>query len=364
MEIVRPTYLINPDICKANIRFMLDKASRAGVAFRPHFKTHQSRQIGRWFRDAGVSRITVSSLSMADYFQRDGWNDITVAFPVNVPEIDLINRLAGMIRLGLLIEDLGSVSKLERELVNPADIYIKIDSGYHRTGLEMEELPEIRKMVEAIHASRRMNFKGLITHAGHTYQASGPDEIKRIAESSMIIMREIQDDLKSAAPTCILSVGDTPSCSLLDHFPGMDEIRPGNFVFYDLMQRVLGSCAMDQVAGIMVCPVAAVHPRRNQAVLYGGAVHFSKERIVMGGRPVYGQMVLLNSDPWALPVDQALLVSLSQEHGILEAPDAVIDTLKPGMCIGIIPVHACLTANLMRGYYLTTDEAVDHYQGS
>ncbi len=226
MDRIRPTYLINPDICKANIRAMTDKASRAGVAFRPHFKTHQSRLIGRWFRDAGVSRITVSSLSMADYFQRDGWSDITIAFPVNVPEIDLINRLAGTITLGLLVEDGESVTHLDRELANPVDIYIKIDSGYHRTGLEKQDLPEIRKIIEAVHGSRKMHFKGLITHAGHTYQASSPDEIRRIADSSMIIMREIRNDLKSSAPECMLSVGDTPACSLLDHFPGMDEIRP------------------------------------------------------------------------------------------------------------------------------------------
>lgn len=364
MELIRPTYLINPVVCKANIRSMADKASRAGVVFRPHFKTHQSRQIGRWFRDAGVSRITVSSLLMAAYFQKDGWDDITVAFPVNLQEMSLINRLAGIIRLGLLVEDGESVAHLGRELVNPVDVYLKIDSGYHRTGLEKQDLPEIGKIIETIHANPMTLFKGLITHAGHTYQASGPDEIRQIADSSMMIMREIRNEIRDIAPQCILSVGDTPSCSLLDHFTGMDEIRPGNFVFYDLMQRELGSCSMDQIAGVMVCPVVAVHPRRNQAVIYGGAVHFSKERILVGGRPVYGQMVFLNSGSWIIPADKAYLVSLSQEHGILEAPDTIINTLKPGKSIGIIPVHACLTANLMKGYYLATDEIVDHCQGS
>lgn len=364
MEMIRPTYLIDPDVCRANIRNMADKASRAGVLFRPHFKTHQSRSIGRWFRNQGVSRITVSSLLMAEYFQQDGWDDITVAFPVNLREISLINHLAGTIRLGLLVEDAESVARLGRELGHPVDLYIKIDSGYHRTGLEKQDLPEIRKIIETIHANPMTIFKGLVTHAGHTYQASGSGEIRQIAESSMAIMREIRNEIKDIAPHCLLSVGDTPSCSVLEHFSGMDEIRPGNFVFYDLMQKELGSCSTEQIAGVMVCPVVAVHPRRNQAVIYGGAVHFSKERIVIGERVVYGQMAFIHSGSWMVPEQDAYLVSLTQEHGILEAPDTIIHSLKPGGSIGIVPVHACLAANLMKGYYLTTDEHVDHCQGS
>ena len=63
------------------------------VRFRPHFKTHQSAAIGEWFRAEGVAAITTSSVEMATYFAEQGWNDITIAFPANVREIDQINRL-------------------------------------------------------------------------------------------------------------------------------------------------------------------------------------------------------------------------------------------------------------------------------
>jgi hypothetical protein len=42
---------------------------------------------------------------MAQYFVDDGWNDITVAFPVNLREAGIINELAGRIQLNLLAED-------------------------------------------------------------------------------------------------------------------------------------------------------------------------------------------------------------------------------------------------------------------
>jgi len=71
---------------------MVQKAKSNHVILRPHFKTHQSRIIGKWFKKAKVDKIAVSSFSMAEYFANDGWKDITVAFPVNIREIEKINE--------------------------------------------------------------------------------------------------------------------------------------------------------------------------------------------------------------------------------------------------------------------------------
>jgi D-serine deaminase-like pyridoxal phosphate-dependent protein len=149
----------------------------------------------------------------------------------------------------------------------------------------------------------------------------------------------------------------------METFPGLDEIRPGNFVFYDLMQMVAGVCNPEQVAGIVVCPVVAVHQVRNQAVLYGGAVHFSKESISVKDRKIFGQMVEMDGNGWKKPIPGAYLVSLSQEHGILEAPEAVIRELRPGKYVGIIPVHSCLTASQMQGYQLLDGGIADYFGG-
>ncbi len=80
------------------------KARRHNVTLRPHFKTHQSAEIGSWFRDFGINSIAVSSVEMANYFAKNGWDDITIAFPVNILETDKINKLAGNISLNLLVE--------------------------------------------------------------------------------------------------------------------------------------------------------------------------------------------------------------------------------------------------------------------
>src|SRR4030042_2672023 len=98
-EVISPTFLLDKQRVLKNIEKMAGKAKASGARFRPHFKTHQSAEVGNWFRDFGVTAITVSSLDMASYFAKHGWSDITVAFIVNTLEIDIINDLAGRIKL-------------------------------------------------------------------------------------------------------------------------------------------------------------------------------------------------------------------------------------------------------------------------
>ena len=106
MNIRKPTLIVDEFQVKSNIQKMVKKCNNNKVTFRPHFKTHQSKAIGKWFRDLGVTKITVSSVDMAKYFAEDGWDDITIAIPVNILQLEEINKLASMISLGVLGSDL------------------------------------------------------------------------------------------------------------------------------------------------------------------------------------------------------------------------------------------------------------------
>ena len=48
------------------------------------------------------------------------------------------------------------------------------------------------------------------------------------------------------------------------------------------------------------------------------------------------------------------LHSISQEHGIIKVSPEYYDSLEVGNLIGILPVHSCMTADLMK-CYKTTD---------
>ncbi len=113
MKIIRPTFIVDELRTRKNIRKMALKAKSNHVVFRPHFKTHQSAEIGEWFREEGIDRITVSSVTMAEYFAEAGWNDMLIAFPVNILEIESINKLAEKISLSLTIESVFTAKFLD-----------------------------------------------------------------------------------------------------------------------------------------------------------------------------------------------------------------------------------------------------------
>jgi len=346
MKIKTPTLIIDRLKVEANIKKMLDKTG-SNTIFRPHFKTHQSAEIGDIFKNFGISKITVSSVSMAKYFAKNGWNDITIAFPVNIRELDDIAELSSTINLNLLIESSDIVNIISQKLVATSGVFIKIDSGYHRTGLTYQDT-EIDNILIAISKCDNLVFKGFLTHAGHTYNAKGSDEIIRIMEESSLMLNALKEKYIPQFPEIITSYGDTPSCSIAENFDDFDEIRPGNFVYYDVMQFHLGSCRLDDIAVVVACPVVAKHSSRNEIVIYGGGVHLSKEFISADNDfKLYGYIVKLKDGGWFDPVPGAYVRSLSQEHGIVKLSKDHVENIEVGDLIGVLPVHSCMSANLL-----------------
>lgn len=353
--ITTPTLLLNEEICRENIRTMAFKARRNNITLRPHFKTHQSHEIGKWFREEGIEKITVSSLRMALYFAEDGWQDILVAFPVNILEIETINNLAEKIKLTLLVESVETTEFLVKNLKSGINFYIKVDLDYYRTGVSCEDIETISEILNSAKNSGLLTFCGFLGHAGQSYKSRSISEILNVHKDSIAMLLKLKDQYKSVYNDLRLSVGDTPTSSIADDFSMIDEIRPGNFVFYDLTQSIIGSCSVDQIAVAMACPVVAIHKKRNEIVIYGGSVHFSTDTIEDSqGNIIYGQVVKNTGDGWGKPVEGACLKKLSQEHGIIYMPDYLIDDYKTGDIIKVLPVHSCTTANLMKEY-LTTE---------
>lgn len=271
MNIKVPTPIIDKNKCIANILTMTAKARNNHVIFRPHFKTHQSAEIGKWFRNEGVNAITVSSVSMAAYFATHGWNDITIAITANILEIEGINRLARKIKLNLVVDHTDTLKALTDKITQPTGIFIKIDAGYHRTGIKHDDFRSIDELTNILKPSSLLKFRGFLTHGGNTYAASSKKEIRNIFNESTKKMLRLKNRYVSDFNDIIISAGDTPSCSIINNFKDIDEIRPGNFIFYDAMQYLNGICNKDQIAFSLACPVISKNDERHEIVIYGGA---------------------------------------------------------------------------------------------
>jgi D-serine deaminase-like pyridoxal phosphate-dependent protein len=340
MKITRPTLLVDKEKCLNNISRMAEKAQSANATLRPHFKTHHSSEIGNWFRDFGVNTCTASSVTMADYFAKAGWGDITIAFPYNPLESDDLN---------ILIESLESLNFANDLIKSPVGYFIKIDVGTHRTGIDAQNISLIEQLVSG--SNEKIKFKGFLGHAGHTYYSTS-DKIKSIYHETVSILNNLK-----ARYGGIISYGDTPSCSLINDFSSIDEIRAGNFVFYDWMQKLFGSCNIDDIGVCLASPIVAIHPEREEVVVFGGGVHLSKEVVEENGSKCYGKAVSLTTNGW----DSKIIGNvrkLSQEHGVISMSKNEMSDLNVGDLIGLIPIHSCLAADLQGHYYTTTGEKI------
>jgi D-serine deaminase-like pyridoxal phosphate-dependent protein len=350
ISITEPVLLLDKTKCLTNIQNIYNRAKQYGLIYRPHFKTHQSHVVGNWYRELGVQQITVSSLRMAEYFAADGWTDITVAFPVNILEIERINRLAKAITLNVIVEDETVIRFLQQHLKASVNAFVKIDVGYRRTGISSGNSTKIKLVVEEIAQSNQLRFTGFLAHAGHTYTARDNNEIIEIHNDVIKQLLKLKNLYQPLYPDMKLSIGDTPAGSIANGFEEIDEIRPGNAAFYDMKMVKISACRPAQIAVAMAAPVVSLHPERFEVIVYCGSVHLSKDFYEENGKKEFGKVVLFNDSGWSLPVPEAFISGLSQEHGHLRGPLSFIESLKVGDIIGILPAHSCLAAACMRSY--------------
>lgn len=362
MKINKPTLIVDLSRVENNANRMIEKFKLKGIQFRPHFKTHQSHFIADIFRRKGVSKCTVSSIGMAQYFAEDGWSDITIAFPANVLEADEMNKLAEKIRLNILVDSVEKVKLLAKSISSKIELFIEVDTGYFRSGILFYEKTEIETIVYAIEAIPQLSFAGFLSHTGNTYAQSSSDAIVALFDESRKKLLELKHHFLPKYPNLLLSMGDTPAASLVDNFEGVDEIRPGNFVFYDVMQFLVGSCKIEDIAVAVYCPIVAIYPKRNQVVVYGGGVHLSKEKTFWQGREIFGFVSIPNQQGFGEIIPESYVKSLSQEHGIISMSSHEIEQIKLGDVLAIYPLHSCMTVDLNREMISLDNKQISKYR--
>ncbi|MHA1768276.1 MAG: alanine racemase [Candidatus Thorarchaeota archaeon] len=359
-DLVTPVAIVDLDRLEANIARMAERAREFGVNIRPHVKTHKCVEIGKMQERAGSSGITVSTLAEAETFADAGFRDITYAVPITRNKIGWASEIASRVTLNLLVDHLDSVEALSsyagRERVE-FNVLLKVDCGYHRCGINPDSMNAMR-VAEAIAREPDLNFLGILTHAGHAYNAYDVEEIRHIARREQEVMVEFSKRLRDhGIEVETVSIGSTPTMALTESMmKDITEIRPGNYVFYDWTQVKLGSCVIDDCALTVLSSVVGQY--EHHTVIDAGATALSKDlgatHITRGDG--FGQIYLGYESGDLL---DASILSLSQEHGKVRMRSSRKNrTMRPGDLLRILPNHSCLTANLHDHYYVVREGTV------
>ncbi len=360
-----PSLVLDVARVRRNAARMSSRVNNFGAALRPHVKTHKCIEVARIQTEGHASGITVSTLAEARAFAAGGFLDITYAVPIEPGKFtDAIELSKRCERLSLITDDVEIPLQLNdaaRRAGVSLDLFVKIDCGYHRCGVE-PHTPEALEIPRRINDASNLRFAGLLTHAGHSYHARSKAELLDIARHERDLMKDFAARLReSGLSVPIVSVGSTPTITEVDHLDGVDEARPGNYIFFDAFQATLGSCAFEDCALSVLSSVIHRDAGRKKIIIDAGAIALSKDRgaVELDSACGYGRVLDIEGNDMGLRVE-----SLSQEHGVIVADDATkLDRLRVGTRLRVLANHSCLTAAQHTHYnVLEAERIVDRWE--
>jgi D-serine deaminase-like pyridoxal phosphate-dependent protein len=369
-DLPTPALVVDVDRLEANLRRMAERCAGLGVSLRPHVKTHKCVEIAERQRahapptrppelPAGRAGITVSTLEEARVFADHGFDDLTWAFPVIPGRLGEAVEIARRTTLRLVVDSPEALAAV-RETGHPFHVWLKVDCGYHRAGVDPAGAPAV-ELARALADSPRLTFDGLLSHSGQAYRARSRVEAARAAEEERAAMSGLAERLRRhGVDVPGVSVGSTPGMAAAEHLEGVTEVRPGNYAYFDFTQVAIGSCTPRECALTVLSSVVSCQPGAGHAVVDAGALALSKDpgpEPIPGsdeeGRPTTWGEIYEDHAAGALHRDLRL-VSLSQEHGVTSAP------LPVGERVRILPNHSCLAAACFdRVYAVSGDRVLD-----
>lgn len=292
--------------------------------------------------EAGAQGITASRPPEALCFIRAGIGPVTIAYPIVDPLLAAtLLRQGAEHQVGLrFIADSGTglaaLAQARRQTGLPVDVFLKVDVGLHRCGVDPRSAGAIALAQQV--APLGLTLCGLLSHAGHAYGAGSADAIGAIAREELEILAGFRHALVShgiAVPR--LSIGSTPTVLANAGFDGVDEVRPGNYLFLDLTACRLGLARRADLAlGVAATVIAA---NADFSIIDAGSKTMSSD---LGPHGV--QVGSGFGEVWISGRETPLaLARLSEEHGFVRNGNG---PLPVGSTVLVLPNHACPVVNL------------------
>jgi D-serine deaminase-like pyridoxal phosphate-dependent protein len=354
--------LIEQSRVERNVERMQDAASARGLRLRPHGKTHKSTALARLQIARGAVGICCAKLGEAEVFVEAGIEDVRIPYPLNPVNADRLIALLDRATISFIVDHAAVArgwSDALRRAERTVDVLVKVDVGLHRCGID-PQAAGAAEFVAAVAALPGLRFKGLLSHAGHAYGALSEDEVKTIAGEEARTLTTLAQRVKDLGVAVEeISVGATPTARCSATEPGITELRPGNYIYYDRMQVSLGAATWDDCALTVLARVVTAHPDR--IILDCGSKTLTTDQARGRGNPA-GYGVVLTAVDATVPDESLLIERLSEEHAVVKRVTTAQSgrALEPGDLVRVVPNHSCVVSNLMDQVWLVAgDEVVD-----
>ena len=332
-----PCFSVHYPTAKKNADAAINYARTMGVSLRPHVKTHKTVELAMLQHEGKKDKITVSTLSEARFYSEHGFKDIFYAVPFIHTKLPLLESLSPETTFHISVDQPGQLDQILKHITQPLNIFLEVDSGGIRSGKASDAEVFVR-MAEEISRHKLARLSGVFTHGGHSYSArNAPDAKPALLDEIRSVSIVAQKLRKAGFEVPEVSIGSTPGLFHDVDYEEVTEIRPGNYIFYDLTQSDIGSCSENNISVTVTASVLGIYPEKNQLIIDAGALAMSKDRGAthLRDKITYGDII---------GYPELSFSRLSQEHGVIELNSVPPETFSVGDTLRILPNHSCLTA--------------------
>lgn len=341
-----PALLIDEAVMEDNIRRVQQHADSVGLALRPHTKTHRSPDIARRQVAAGACGVTVAKLDEAELMIDAGIDDLFLANEiVGRRKIERLVELRRRASIRVCVDSMAMAEPLSVAFEGedrPLDVMLELDTGIGRCGVLPEAASELAARLAELNG---LKLIGVMAYAGASYAQPSPEKIQEAADDEERTLRQIADGLEADGHEMkVVSGGCTPS-ALRYRGIGLDEIRPGTYIYNDLNQLELWACDESQIALTVLATVIS-RPAPDRAITDAGSKAFAAE---------FSKR--LNRLGIARDWPGATVVKTNEEHGYIDLSEA---ERKPnvGEKLRLLPSRCGTAVNLHHEMVLHRGEEV------
>ena len=229
-----PALILDLNAFEHNLKTMARLCKRAGLALRPHAKTHKSVAVARRQIAAGAVGISVATVREAAVMVEAGLPGVLLTTPVvGDIKLDIVSGLAARSKDFMVVVDTpAGVEALERR-GKKLTVLVDLDIGMMRTGVP--DVAGALALIRRVQSSKVLHLAGVQAYSGMVQHITPAADRQTVYGAQL---RHLEAVLKAAATQLgyepdIVSGGGTGS-SEIDRRAGLfTECQCGSYIFMD-----------------------------------------------------------------------------------------------------------------------------------
>jgi 3-hydroxy-D-aspartate aldolase len=344
-----PALLIDLDAFDRNVRRMAQQAANAGVALRPHAKTHKCPAIALKQIALGAVGVCCQKVSEAEAMVDGGVQDVLISNEiVGHQKLARLVALAQRARIAVCVDDreniaaLGQAAQAAKIALN---VLVEINVGADRCGAAPGE-PAL-ELAHQVSTTAGLSFAGLQAYYGSAQHLRTAEQRSEAIGAAIRHARQTRDMLHRSSLECrIISGAGTGTYSLEAGSGVYNELQPGSYVFMDVdyarNRADDGRPFSEFEHSLFVYTTVMSHTTADRAVVDAGMKALS----VDSGMPAVSG------------IEGAEYVGASDEHGTLKL-SAAAPPIRLGDKMRLIPGHCDPTVNLHEWYVGVRNDRVE-----